>query len=68
MNNQATYCSDCGIFISAEPIGFSGQCDDRHEDELIRAVEENEWPDGISFTDWTDIKIKYSEPEHAFRE
>lgn len=63
MNKQATYCNDCGIFIQNEPLGFSGQCDDCHEEELVRAVENNEWSDGITHSDWNDIRRKYSEPE-----
>lgn len=36
---------------------------DAKEAELIRAVEENIWPDGMTISEWTDVRRKYSEPE-----
>lgn len=65
---DGTLCEGCGCFIDAEPQGFPGRCDDCFEEELIQAVEEDVWPDGITHSEWVHIKRKYSEAEHAYRE
>lgn len=57
------FCEDCGEFISAEPAGSPQKCSDCYEDELIRAVENDEWPDGMAHSTWMDIRMKYSEPD-----
>ncbi|AQU79757.1 hypothetical protein [Planococcus faecalis] len=57
------FCEGCGCFIAAEAAGNPQKCEDCFENELIDAVENNVWPDGMTFSVWQDIKQKYSEPE-----
>lgn len=56
-------CETCGEFIGAESMDHPRKCDFCFDEELVQAVEEDVWPDGISFTDWQDIKRQYSEPD-----
>ncbi len=58
-----TYCEGCGCFVAAEAAGNPQKCEDCFERELIDAVENDVWPDGITFSVWQDIKQKYSEPD-----
>lgn len=62
MKNLPIFCKDCGVFISAEPTEHA-QCQTCHEDELIRAVENDEWPDGMAHSEWLDTRMKYTEPD-----
>lgn len=61
-------CESCGCFISAEPLGHPGQCEDCHEEELHRAANTGDIPDGITYADWEQIRQKYMEPQEAYRE
>lgn len=62
------FCEGCGVFIDANPKGQPQKCEDCFENELIAAVENNIWPDGVNFSVWQEIRQKYSEPVHAVRE
>ena len=57
------FCEGCGVFIDANPKGQPQKCEDCFENELIDAVENNVWPDNMTFSVWQDIRIKYSVPE-----
>lgn len=65
---NGAFCEGCGKFIDADAAIQVKKCEDCFESELIDAVENNIWPDGITFSVWQNIKRKYSEPELAFRE
>lgn len=60
---NGVFCEGCGAFINAEPAGQPQKCEVCFEEELINAVENNIWPDGVTFSVWQDIKQKYSEPD-----
>ena len=59
MLQNGIFCEDCGEFISAEASG-PRQCPQCHEDELIRAVKEDVWPDETTHDEWMAIRRKYS--------
>lgn len=63
LKEQDTFCEGCGSFIEANPAAQPQKCEDCFENELIDAVENNIWPDGMTFSVWQDIRIKYSEPD-----
>lgn len=52
-------CEDCGAFIDANPKG-PRQCPQCHEDEMIRAVQSDVWPDETTHDEWMAIRRKYS--------
>ncbi|KAA0956666.1 hypothetical protein FQ085_11790 [Planococcus sp. ANT_H30] len=57
------FCESCGCFISANPKGQPLKCEDCFEEELIEAVENDVWPDSMTFSVWQNIKLKHSEPD-----
>lgn len=63
MTLGGSFCEGCGSFINAESIGQPQKCEVCFEEELIDAVENNVWPDGMTFSVWHDIKRKFSEPD-----
>lgn len=65
---DGTLCERCGCFIDAEAPEHPRTCDDCFEDELIEAVEQGIQPDGIKFSDWMNLKQKYSPAIEAYRE
>lgn len=65
---NGTFCEDCGIFLSAEPSKYVERCHDCHEEELHRAANNGDIPDGIKYADWEQVRQKYMEPQEAFRE
>ena len=59
MLQNGIFCEHCGEFISAEPTE-ARQCPQCYEDELIRAVKEDVWPDETTHDEWMAIRRKYS--------
>lgn len=57
------FCEGCGEFINAEPAGHPQKCDDCFDDEMVEAVEKNEWPDGMTHGEWSEIRRWLSEPD-----
>lgn len=60
---NGVFCEGCGTFINAESVVQPQKCEVCFEEELIDAVENNVWPDGMTFSVWNDIKRKHSEPD-----
>lgn len=59
MLQSGVFCKDCGAFIS-DNAKAERQCPQCHEDELVRAVQEDIWPDETTHDEWMDIRRKYS--------
>lgn len=60
---EGIFCEGCGAFINTEPNSQPQKCEVCFEEELINAVENNVWPDEMTFSVWHEIKRKHSEPD-----